>query len=307
MRVALMLASTLHAIATGNVLPASVETFCIDINPAVVTKLSRPGQPPGPRHRHRRRPLPQPARRRARGLSAVAAGDLTWGRRFLMCPPTHFGVIYEINPWMHAEVAVDGERARAQWDGLVATLGEAGAEVETIEQDAEVPDLVFTANAGIVSGRPVRPVALPPPRAPARDRALRLLVRRPRVPVERLPGRPRPRGRGRRPPLRRRRSRAPRSCCRATASGPTPRPRRRSRPSTGAVVRPDRAGRRAAVPPRPHVLPARRPPGPVRAARAGTATATTVVEALVPEPLWLDRRGGARLHAPTRSSSARRW
>lgn len=41
--VALMLASTLHAIATGNVLPASVETFCIDINPAVVTKLTDRG------------------------------------------------------------------------------------------------------------------------------------------------------------------------------------------------------------------------------------------------------------------------
>lgn len=42
-QVALMLASTLHAIATGNVLPASVETFCIDISPAVVTKLSDRG------------------------------------------------------------------------------------------------------------------------------------------------------------------------------------------------------------------------------------------------------------------------
>ena len=82
----------------------------------------------------------------------MTAGSLTWGRRFLMCPPTHFGVLYEINPWMHAEVAVDPDKAREQWDGLVAALREAGAEVETIEQDAEVPDLVFTANAGVVSG-----------------------------------------------------------------------------------------------------------------------------------------------------------
>jgi lysine-ketoglutarate reductase/saccharopine dehydrogenase-like protein (TIGR00300 family) len=41
--VALMLASTLHAIATGNLLPASVETYCIDINQAVVTKLADRG------------------------------------------------------------------------------------------------------------------------------------------------------------------------------------------------------------------------------------------------------------------------
>ena len=41
--VALMLASTLHAIATGNLLPAWVETFCVDINQAVVTKLADRG------------------------------------------------------------------------------------------------------------------------------------------------------------------------------------------------------------------------------------------------------------------------
>jgi lysine-ketoglutarate reductase/saccharopine dehydrogenase-like protein (TIGR00300 family) len=41
--VALMLASTLHAIATGNCLPADVETYCIDINQAVVTKLTDRG------------------------------------------------------------------------------------------------------------------------------------------------------------------------------------------------------------------------------------------------------------------------
>jgi lysine-ketoglutarate reductase/saccharopine dehydrogenase-like protein (TIGR00300 family) len=40
---ALMLASTLHAIATGNLLPAWVETYCVDINQAVVTKLADRG------------------------------------------------------------------------------------------------------------------------------------------------------------------------------------------------------------------------------------------------------------------------
>jgi lysine-ketoglutarate reductase/saccharopine dehydrogenase-like protein (TIGR00300 family) len=42
-RVALMLASTLHAIATGNLLPSWVETYCVDINQAVVTKLADRG------------------------------------------------------------------------------------------------------------------------------------------------------------------------------------------------------------------------------------------------------------------------
>jgi len=41
--VTLMLASTLHGIATGNILPAGVETFCVDINHAVLTKLADRG------------------------------------------------------------------------------------------------------------------------------------------------------------------------------------------------------------------------------------------------------------------------
>ena len=40
---ALMIASTLHSIATGNMLPATVKTVCVDINPAVVTKLADRG------------------------------------------------------------------------------------------------------------------------------------------------------------------------------------------------------------------------------------------------------------------------
>lgn len=40
---ALMIASTLHTIATGNLLPATVKTICVDINPAVVTKVADRG------------------------------------------------------------------------------------------------------------------------------------------------------------------------------------------------------------------------------------------------------------------------
>lgn len=76
---------------------------------------------------------------------------LIWGRRFLMCPPVHFGVLYEINPWMHREVAVDLDRARSQWETLASTLTEAGAVVETLAPQPGLPDLVFTANAGTVN------------------------------------------------------------------------------------------------------------------------------------------------------------
>ncbi|HMP60951.1 MAG TPA: TIGR00300 family protein, partial [Gemmatales bacterium] len=35
----LMMATMLHSIATGNLLPARVKVACVDINPATVTKL----------------------------------------------------------------------------------------------------------------------------------------------------------------------------------------------------------------------------------------------------------------------------
>jgi hypothetical protein len=38
-----MLSTMLHSIATGNLLPAAVHTVCVDINPAVVTKLADRG------------------------------------------------------------------------------------------------------------------------------------------------------------------------------------------------------------------------------------------------------------------------
>jgi lysine-ketoglutarate reductase/saccharopine dehydrogenase-like protein (TIGR00300 family) len=42
-QMAIMVASMLHAIATGNLLPASVRTVVVDINPQVVTKLADRG------------------------------------------------------------------------------------------------------------------------------------------------------------------------------------------------------------------------------------------------------------------------
>jgi N-dimethylarginine dimethylaminohydrolase len=70
-----------------------------------------------------------------------------------MCPPEHFGVLYEINSWMHTEVTVDAPRAMEQWLGLKTALEAAGATIELQPAVPDLPDLVFTANAGIVNGK----------------------------------------------------------------------------------------------------------------------------------------------------------
>jgi N-dimethylarginine dimethylaminohydrolase len=76
--------------------------------------------------------------------------ELDWGKRYLMCAPEHYDVSYAINPWMDVEVRVDRDRAHEQWDGLVDILERAGAKVESLDPQPGLPDLVFTANAGIV-------------------------------------------------------------------------------------------------------------------------------------------------------------
>ncbi len=70
--------------------------------------------------------------------------------RFLMCPPDYFGVEYNINPWMTDNLGrVDHTRAVNQWHNLFDTLSK-HAEIELLEPQPHLPDMVFTANAGLV-------------------------------------------------------------------------------------------------------------------------------------------------------------
>ncbi len=83
-------------------------------------------------------------------MSEDGARSLAWGRRYLVCSPEHFTVAYEINPYMHVEVRPDPERAMSEHQALVSTLEEAGAQVERLCPVEGLPDLVFCANAGLV-------------------------------------------------------------------------------------------------------------------------------------------------------------
>ncbi len=73
--------------------------------------------------------------------------------RLLVCPPDYFAIDYEINPWMSRANAVNPERARRQWHDLMQVLsGPVGARLEIMAPVPHLPDLVFTANAGVVVG-----------------------------------------------------------------------------------------------------------------------------------------------------------
>ncbi len=72
--------------------------------------------------------------------------------RILMCPPDYFTVDYIINPWMAGhDDSLNLDRAKAQWAELRDRIGE-HADIEIMEPQPKLPDMVFTANAGVVHG-----------------------------------------------------------------------------------------------------------------------------------------------------------
>jgi lysine-ketoglutarate reductase/saccharopine dehydrogenase-like protein (TIGR00300 family) len=80
---------------------------------------------------------------------------MTSSIRFLMCPPDHYDVDYVINPWMEGNIHKSSrDRAVEQWQKLHHVLKE-HAIVDLVQPQVGVPDMVFTANAGLVLGNNV--------------------------------------------------------------------------------------------------------------------------------------------------------
>ncbi|MCA9483364.1 MAG: hypothetical protein KC553_06505 [Nitrospina sp.] len=70
--------------------------------------------------------------------------------KLLMCPPDYFGVEYIINPWMEGQVGkVDRALAIKQWRSFYQPVSQK-ANVELIYPNRHTPDMVFTANCGLV-------------------------------------------------------------------------------------------------------------------------------------------------------------
>lgn len=72
--------------------------------------------------------------------------------KILMCPPDYFAVDYVINPWMAGhESSLDLALAKQQWEELRDVISEK-ADVVVMDPQPDLPDMVFTANAGVVYG-----------------------------------------------------------------------------------------------------------------------------------------------------------
>lgn len=76
--------------------------------------------------------------------------------KLLMCPPKYYNIDYEINPWMSLKRKVNNSRAQQQWRHLYEVLTEdLGVRISLLKPKTGVPDLVFTANAGLVLDRKI--------------------------------------------------------------------------------------------------------------------------------------------------------
>lgn len=73
----------------------------------------------------------------------------------LVCPPTFYGVNYEINAWMDASIDVDYKKADLQWVKMCNMLIRTGGYLKYIDPHPDYPDMVFTANSGFIHGKTV--------------------------------------------------------------------------------------------------------------------------------------------------------
>ncbi len=81
--------------------------------------------------------------------------SMTSSIRFLMCAPDHYDVDYVINPWMEGNIHKSSrDRAVQQWQKLYHILKE-HAVVDLVTPEKGWPDMVFTANAGLILGNRV--------------------------------------------------------------------------------------------------------------------------------------------------------
>src|SRR5579883_280704 len=75
--------------------------------------------------------------------------------RILVCAPDHYDVDYVINPWMEGNIHKPSQStAKAQWTQFCNLLKDQ-AELMQIEARPGLPDMVFTANGGLVIGQKV--------------------------------------------------------------------------------------------------------------------------------------------------------
>ena len=105
--------------------------------------------------RGRSRVIDVKAKKNQLALFKTLSAKISIPPTILMCPPDYYGIEYSINPWMDVKDKVDRKLAQKQWEALHNKIIELGAKIELIKPQKNLPDMVFTANAGLVFNKKV--------------------------------------------------------------------------------------------------------------------------------------------------------
>src|SRR5947207_15700949 len=74
-------------------------------------------------------------------------------RELLLCPSDYYGIEEEMKRWRSRTRGAEAALAQKQWEQLHATLLKLNCKVHLIAPQPGLPDMVFTANAGLTVGR----------------------------------------------------------------------------------------------------------------------------------------------------------
>lgn len=75
-------------------------------------------------------------------------------KKVLLCSPKYFQIHYQINPWM-GNKQIDRSQAQKQWLRLNKLYQQLGIQIITINAQPNLPDMVFTADQGLVKNNSV--------------------------------------------------------------------------------------------------------------------------------------------------------
>lgn len=94
--------------------------------------------------------ITKPKRVEANQVKAQMANNVVvnYSEKILLLRPQFYGVNYSINPWMDVNNSVDRHKALHQWNQLDGTLRRLKVRVVQGKPRRDLPDMVFTANAG---------------------------------------------------------------------------------------------------------------------------------------------------------------
>jgi N-dimethylarginine dimethylaminohydrolase len=97
----------------------------------------------------RKKKIPPKTRVVKTNRSPDVTAQSTHLKTFVLCRPDYFGIHYSINPWMKLENQSNSQKVVEQYNYLCDRIEEFHGKIVNVKPREGLPDMVFTANAGL--------------------------------------------------------------------------------------------------------------------------------------------------------------